>query len=448
MNKGDNKYQVFCIFSGTSSLLLIKKIEILSFMWFLKFKLLMPSKWYTHHLEMPEKLLVVQASINVHTKGSNFPQVANTSIPANQRMTHEAYDACPSGSSIQNQDCSESECEWEELAECETLLAGLQDEYPADSDAVMRGLLEHIIHTYTREDGNHLQPSETQHQLVTHFVEEGIIYEPFNLSNSEWLDIMGDGSMLFSIVSDETREDIECRASAVVNALINTEQTHVTLLDGHGRVVYQILAELHNRGFGVDDYTFTLYDLDGDVHEWHRVFMPSSVTSYHDDIMCSGRNRLRSLADLPGVVYLNFCGIADCVEQTRDMIHAITNAGRCIMVSYSTRGMSRERNTAFRSFHKMVLSMQHARKNRPVAQFISEHGQGSNCFCTYAFSHFTDNPFDCPDDEEDLDYVDEEEEESYGDKEDDCEGEDEDDCEDDCEGDEEDETEEMDWEEY
>ncbi len=373
-----------------------------------------------------------------NSSGSRAHNPAGTSvkdttqfIPANERMTTSALAANSSGSRAHpgyyvesDEECEwdenvsfGEEPEWEQLADCLRVLEELEATFGEDEDAVNRGILGHIINEYPRA-GNRLQPSETQHQLVRELVESGRIYTLRNLTNSEWLDIIGDGSILFSLVTPEAREDIEYRACAVVNALCNSGETNVTLMDGHGRIVYQIMAEMRARGCSDEDldrYTFTLYDLDEDVHAWHDTFMPSGVTAVHDDILCSDVNTLRDPDELPGVVYLNFCGIGDCVEQTRDMVSALVRTHRRhVLVSYSIRGVSRERITGLRDFHRQTHRMT-TRPNRGMcSQFISEHGRGAARFVTYGFCHMLSPSFDNPDtldDSDDPDYDPEEDEE-------------------------------------
>ena len=315
----------------------------------------------------------------------NYHQVTPQSIPATERMTTSAFEANTSGSRthpVCDFDQDGEDFDWPELNECNEVIDNIEDD---DEDAQTRGVIGHIINTFYREE-NHLQPSWTQHQLLSALVDSGRIFDPRELTNSEWLQVVGNGSILFDLVSDDARIDIIRRARAVVNALDYSGETHVTLLDGHGRVVYQILAELHSRGLDVNEYTFTLYDLDEDVDAWHRIFMPQSVRSICDDMLCSGRDRLRSPDQLPGVVYLNFCGIGNCVHQTEDMIRTLVGRqSRPVLVSYSTRGMSQERMTPFRYFHQMTVGMMERPRNGIRTEFISEHGTGANHFCTFGF---------------------------------------------------------------
>lgn len=340
-----------------------------------------------------------EATRQVQSTVGNTAKVITQSIPAFQRMTPSASSANTFGSSA-HPSCSESQCDqdsdWPELNECIEVLNGIEaDNTDNDEDAPTRGIIGHIINSYPRK-GNHLQPSWTQHQLLTELVDSGRVFDPRDMTNLEWLEVIGTGSILFDIVSPEAIADIVTRAKAIVNALDYFDETHVTLLDGHGRVVYQILAELHARGLNVNDYTFTLYDLDADVDAWHKIFMPKSVKSICDDMLCSGRDRLRSPDQLAGVVYLNFCGIGNCVHQTEDMIRAlVSKQSRPVLVSYSTRGMSTERETPFSYFYRMTLAMQARPRNGISSQFISEHGAGANYFCTYGFYRADElSPFD------------------------------------------------------
>jgi hypothetical protein len=80
-------------------------------------------------------------------------------------------------------------------------------------------------------------------------------------------------------------------------------------MDGHGRMIYQILKVLIEKKKEVDSYIFEVYDIDPYVNKWHRLFLPSGCKVIDGDILRQ--------TEYPRVVYLNFCG----------MSHLFTNCG-------------------------------------------------------------------------------------------------------------------------
>jgi hypothetical protein len=236
-----------------------------------------------------------------------------------------------------------------------------------------RRLINFIINDNLR-DGNSLQPSEHSHMLLRHFVNSGQIINPRSLSNSEWMNLMGDGNGLFRNVLGSTREDQFLRARSIAQTLIETGNRTVSLMDGHGRIIYLILWHLRNQGVNIDDYRFQIFDLDNDVNAWHARFLPTSVTVLPQDIFA---NR----AELQGVVYFNFCGIGDFVSQTRRTITDLVGQGRSVYLSFSRRGINHEGDTPLACFYRRIIrSLSH-----PVGEmrgkFVSSHGT----FPTYKF---------------------------------------------------------------
>lgn len=245
-----------------------------------------------------------------------------------------------------------------------------------------RVMLTFIIKSTLRLD-NLLQPSHMAHALLTHFVGTCKIINPHNLTNSQWLDLMADGNMLFNFIKDNTKYDQIIRANAIVDELITSSYTTVTLMDGHGRMVFNILKELCTRGYDINKYTFKLYDLDSNIVDWHHAFLPKSVESIWDDILCSSSNKLKHIDELPGIVYFNFCGIGKSIDALKNMLFKLTTNSKVVFLSWSSRGSQSELNTPFITFQRMISRIQQKPFNNTQSVYISHHGWGANIFYTY-----------------------------------------------------------------
>ena len=247
-----------------------------------------------------------------------------------------------------------------------------------------RELLSFIIKT-TASFKNKLQPTFMSHSLLTHFVYTHQIVNPHSLSNLKWLELLDNGDMLFNFIPESTKCDQLIRASSIVDELITSGCMCVTLMDGHGRMVYNILRELHNRDCDIDKYTFKLYDLDSDVDIWHQMFLPESVEGLCDDILVLSSGKLRNIDELPGIIYFNFCGIGSSLDALNAMLFKIATNSRVVFFSWCSRGTSSARKTNFYSWQKMISKMRdkpHATKN-VMTSYISHHGNNANKFFTY-----------------------------------------------------------------
>jgi hypothetical protein len=133
----------------------------------------------------------------------------------------------------------------------------------------------------------------------------------------------------------------------------------IVLLDGHGRLVYHILAALKARGLNVDDYQLVLYEIDNDCHFWHKAFMPTGVTLEFSDIIYrsskdgkGGKGTAKDAKDAKvrrfidkstAALYLNLCSLGridvdDILIQIRDSV----KSGIYVMLGFSNRGIGSE----------------------------------------------------------------------------------------------------------
>lgn len=322
-----------------------------------------------------------QACINAQSNISNN-KFALESYPANEQLTNMVPSTCKKRSIHDVYDLYNNQISTNGHKALHDQFVKLNENFPLDTNSVLRELVKYIIGTY-KSKTNQLQPTENQYLLLQCVTKKYCMINLHGLSNREWLDIINDDDILMSIVEQDTKADLKNRANAIVNALINSGEKHVTLLDGHGRMVYQILCELSNRISDVNEYTFTLYDLDSSITDWHNIFLPSSVESIWDNILYTCENKLR---EIKGVLYLNYCGIGSFCNPTLDMINKFAAKRSPIMVSYSLRGMSSQRKTDFWYFQKSANNKtKKPDKNGLCSELVSAHGKGSNKFLTYVW---------------------------------------------------------------
>jgi hypothetical protein len=155
---------------------------------------------------------------------------------------------------------------------------------------------------------------------------------------------------------------------------MQTGERIVTLMDGHGRIIYNILRELQRRGRNVDEYEFDIYDLDDNVNAWHARFLPAS-TSVHAVNIFRSRTRLR------GLVYLNFCGIGSFVDETRRVMESLVGRGQHVFISFSQRGASPRGDTPLSALILDTTRMMTSPVKGISAQQVSRH----DLFFTYKY---------------------------------------------------------------
>ena len=170
------------------------------------------------------------------------------------------------------------------------------------------------------------------------------------LSNREWLIALGPTPFLYWGLESVVLRDEEARALAIVEELSRTGQRHVTMMDGHGRMLHQILLCIRQRWPTIlDQFTFTVVDLDRRVHAWHELFFPRTV-----------QNVCANLFDVPdrltGLVYFNFCSIGESAERLIASIQRLTENGQSVMLSYTTRAVVylEDPHTVIQAIHHVV----------------------------------------------------------------------------------------------
>ena len=160
-----------------------------------------------------------------------------------------------------------------------------------------------------------------------------------------WLKIVwhNDGTFLFpSSTSQKVRNNIikdqMTRADAIVNYMIQNNIFKIRTMDGHGRFVMCLLNSLENHQVNINDYQIELIDINRNVTDWHKIFMPSNVKVITDQ-NGNGYNILESELDFSETcLYLNFCGIGSFLDDLNNYLLNKTNDIYKIFLSFSSRG--------------------------------------------------------------------------------------------------------------
>jgi len=226
----------------------------------------------------------------------------------------------------------------------------IQTKHKNDSHAVTREMFQFIIKEFLDEN-NPLIPSKLAQYILKYFIDnhtKDFIIDPSKCTNSEWLELMGGGDILWGAFSArnecDAREDQKIRANAIADSLIETNSKNLVLLDGHGRIFYEILSSLKVKDTqNFNDYTFDIYEIDPNAHAWHLYFFPKSVTSYGQNIFHAVKKftitpTIHQFTGL-GVLYLNFCAFGEFLELSEKAIEYLTKRKIHVFVGFSVRNI-------------------------------------------------------------------------------------------------------------
>lgn len=159
---------------------------------------------------------------------------------------------------------------------------------------------------------NSFQPTQAECELLSQSA-TGVRFSRLGLA--EWLEHPEVAHYLFAEIPADVIEDQLARALTIVQRIIEQEHRNLFLLDGHGRIVFLILAGLiHSAGSSLSEFRIYVFDMDPIVHKWHCIFFPiCNVTSIQYDILKGAMEHRLSRA----LVYLNFCSVSAQVEEVQ-----------------------------------------------------------------------------------------------------------------------------------
>jgi hypothetical protein len=168
----------------------------------------------------------------------------------------------------------------------------------------IRAIIKFIIVNYRREC-NAMQPSAEACRILELLIKMKVLPKFSEMTNSEWMEIMGDTNILYSGFSNKTGiiHDQTHRSFEIFHSLFVRKSKRLLLMDGHGRMIQNVLNHLKTYNKDIDEYKFFVCDIDEHVHKWHTLFLPRGCRSLFQDIL--------ELERYPPVVYLNFCGLTN-----------------------------------------------------------------------------------------------------------------------------------------
>ncbi|VVU95447.1 hypothetical protein CPAV1605_1198 [seawater metagenome] len=240
-----------------------------------------------------------------------------------------------------------------------------------DLNTKRREMIKWIMANMQRED-NPLMPDECEY-VVLHQMLNSMNMK--DLSNSDWLDMLGDGNVLFDGLSngDQVKEDQMIRAREIVEKMLHLGIKNLRTMDGHGRFIYCFLKVLQEKGLDVNEWTLDVVDLDERVNGWHRWFLPDGILVLSENIFDMTDVDLAQTLN-----YFNFCGLHKQELELEMVIKAIINNGGDVFLSWSVRGGKPKRGTAVYEFALWVQKM----VKRGKAEYVSHRGN----FFTYSFN--------------------------------------------------------------
>ena len=167
------------------------------------------------------------------------------------------------------------------------------------------------------------------------------------LSNQHWFRTVSSKTLYYGCDVKTKRKlitDQMMRARILVEVMHTKGLNELRVLDGHGRFVHCFFRALLERGLNPDHYKVHVYDIDDDVHNWHKKFFPTGVKSERKNIMDSLEAQL-DRGDGSVFTYLNFCGLSTTFRMYRrnlDKLYDIFEkaaTSELVMLSYSVRGI-------------------------------------------------------------------------------------------------------------
>ena len=178
------------------------------------------------------------------------------------------------------------------------------------------------------------------------------------MDQKEWVNRDGIKDELYNYLKFEPKKlkavmkDQQTRAKSLINEFLNTKQYtllrsidgdvtkttqtmipgRIILMDGHGRMIWQLLNEWYNVQKRKDRLNIVLVEYDEDLFEFHKRNLPLGIDHYQGDIFDTeyGLNRETD------VVYYNFMSIKSIPNQDRTLFkHLAEHAAKGIRTYWS-----------------------------------------------------------------------------------------------------------------
>lgn len=166
-----------------------------------------------------------------------------------------------------------------------------------------------------------------------------------NMDPKDWLKL--NLNLLYSPFTEWVKNDQENRVNIILSYMDKHNIKNLITMDGHGRftgmIMSKILEKLKHKYKNnekikeeLSKYKIYLIDIDENVTLWHKAYLPSyfvntlptgSVFDLSDDLINNS------------MVYLNFCGIGDQMENLKRFVLNYIKSYRPLFLSYSVRAI-------------------------------------------------------------------------------------------------------------
>lgn len=134
-------------------------------------------------------------------------------------------------------------------------------------------------------------------------------------------------------------KDQEVRANDIYMKMKKNNQKHLITMDGHGRFIMSFMNCLSEKKENLNEWKFTVVDIDEDVDKWHKLFFPKSFKCKNCDIFTYLEELKRKTKYF---IYMNFCSIPSGLKEKCYELLTAQKFKDSVIVSFSTRSRCKE----------------------------------------------------------------------------------------------------------
>jgi len=265
------------------------------------------------------------------------------------------------------------------------------------------GIVKKMIFWIARRDkATNLQSmttnSNNRFQVTPYQVQRLLEMEiPENMTAKEWLKKCEDKDIQDLMFFQDVSKDQRMRSLHIAETFWMDDYQILVMLDGHGRMLYQILRDLEQHQVDIDAITVYIVELDPITHLWHEIFFPKNVISMNGNILellnlHIKNDPMNTACVLP---YLNFCGLHNQQRRVWNLLECWRGKGD-FFLSFSLMGQAGKNGGSkwnFRHCYKNVdkvmglVGQLYSLEKSEYACVISQRGWGVNSkvpfFITY-----------------------------------------------------------------
>lgn len=160
----------------------------------------------------------------------------------------------------------------------------------------------------------------------------------------EFIDLWDYNNILYTITDNPlVMIDQQIRANKIIDKMqlqpTTNKQIKITLMDGHGRMVLELLKVLQKKKYNLNNVYIRIIDIDPYVNQWHELCFPTKFTEVvHSDIYNE-----QNIYDL---FYMNFCGLQNSNNKLIQFLKTQQENNNLskVIVSFSIRGKNNNNN--------------------------------------------------------------------------------------------------------